>query len=136
MDEERHLRLALATAAGFGVVGILLEVAYGLRIRGFLDDPLRREFLRLGHAHGAILALSNVALGFALVRLRVPEAKARPARTAGWLGGALIGAGFIGGGLWHARSDPGPLVLLVPAGALMYLAALLVACWPGSTHDP
>ena len=41
-------------------------------------------------------------------------------------GGSLAGrrVGFVGGGLWHGPTDPGPLVLLVPAGAFMLLAAV------------
>lgn len=115
-------------------MGIWLEAMYGLRARGWMDDSLRREFLRLGHAHGGLLALLNVALGLTLVHLRTPDAWARKIRVSALAGAAFVGLGFIGGGLWHAPTDPGPLVLVVPAGAMM-LAAALVASAIVHVHD-
>lgn len=129
MDPERHVRWSLVTAAAFGAIGIALEGVYGFRIPGFVDDPLRREFLRLGHAHGAILGLANVPIAWALERLRTPERTARAVRRGGWVGALLVGLGFLGGGLFHARLDPGPLILLVPAGGLMFVAVLGTVAW-------
>ena len=56
MSAERHLRAAVALVALFLASGLWLEAMYGLRAEGWIDDPLRREFLRLGHAHGGLLA--------------------------------------------------------------------------------
>lgn len=103
--------------------GLWLEAMYGLRASGWLDDDLRREFLRLGHAHGALLGMLNLVLAWAMARLHTPEPWARPIRVAALLGALLVGLGFFGGGLWHAPTDPGPLVLMVPAGAMMLLAS-------------
>lgn len=106
-------------------MGMWLEALYGLRAEGFHDDPLRREFLRLGHAHGGLLALVNLAMGSALTRLGTPDAWATRIRLAAWIGGLAVGVGFVGGGLWHGPTDPGPIVLVVPAGALMLVASLV-----------
>jgi hypothetical protein len=125
MSAERHLRLALVVLAVFLCLGLWLEAMYGVRARGFMEDPLRREFLRLGHAHGGLLALLNLGLAFVMHRLATPENWARLVRVAGLAGALLVGLGFIGGGVWHGLTDPGPLVLAVPAGALMLLSALL-----------
>jgi hypothetical protein len=127
MTADRHLRLSLAVTALFLAMGLGLEAMLGLRAPGVLDDALRREFLRLGHAHGAILGLVNVALAFALERLRTPAAWATRIRPAALLGALAVGLGFTGGGLWHGPTDPGPLVLLVPAGALLLLCSLVAA---------
>ncbi len=113
------------TLAGFLAMGMCLEAMLGLRVTGFVDDALRREFLRLGHAHGGLLALMNVGLGWALQRLSTPDAWATRIRIAAWVGALLVGLGFVGGGAWHGPTDPGPLVLLVPAGALMLIASLV-----------
>jgi hypothetical protein len=107
--------------------GLWLEAMFGLRARGWLDDPLRREFLRLGHAHGGLLALLNVALAWALERLATPVAWAGKIRLAAWLGALLVGGGFVLGGLWHGPSDPGLGVLLVPAGAMLLLASVVAS---------
>ncbi|MBC8073558.1 MAG: hypothetical protein IAG13_34875 [Deltaproteobacteria bacterium] len=123
MDDTRHVRLALVQVAVFMAAGLWLEAMYGLRASGWLDDDLRREFLRLGHAHGALLGMLNLVLAWAMARLHTPEPWARPIRVAALLGALLVGLGFFGGGLWHAPTDPGPLVLMVPAGAMMLLAS-------------
>jgi hypothetical protein len=123
VDESRHLRLSLASLAVFLATGLWLEAMIGLRAAGWVDDPLRREMLRLGHAHGAILSVVNLALAWGMHRLATPDAWARRVRVAAWLGAVCVGVGFFGGGLWHGPSDPGPLVLIVPAGALMLLAS-------------
>lgn len=125
MRPERHLRWSLALLALFLASGLWLEAMIGLRMTGWADVPLRREFLRLGHAHGGLLALINVALAWALARLETPEAWATRIRLAAWLGAVLVGVGFIAGGLLHGPTDPGPPILVVPAGALMLLAALV-----------
>lgn len=124
MTPERHLRLGLATTALFLALGVGLEASLGLRAQGLVDDELRREFLRLGHAHGALLGLVNVALALALERLRTPATWATRIRPAALVGALAVGLGFVGGGLWHGPTDPGPLVLAVPAGAMLLLSSL------------
>ncbi len=127
VSPERHLRLSLALLALFLATGLWLEAMIGLRAAGWVDDPLRREFLRLGHAHGGILALLNLGVGLAIERLATPEPWARVIRPAGLCGALLVGFGFIVGGLWHGPTDPGLPVLVVPAGALMLLGAVVCA---------
>jgi hypothetical protein len=138
MTVDRHLRLSLATVALFLAMGLVLEAMLGLRAQGVLDDPLRRELLRLGHAHGAILGLLNVALAFAIERLAIPAAWATRIRPAALVGALAVAFGFVGGGLWHGPTDPGPLVLAVPAGALLLLSSLAatVLLRPAASHPP
>lgn len=125
MSPDTHLRASLWSLAAFLAMGMWLEAMFGLRVAGVLDDPLRREFLRLGHAHGGLLALANLGLGWASERLETPEGWATRVRLAAWIGGLAVGLGFVGGGIWHGPTDPGPLVLLVPAGAMMLVASLV-----------
>jgi hypothetical protein len=136
VDERRHLRLSVVSCALFLALGLLLEAMIGLRAGGWVDDELRREFLRLGHAHGGLLALLNLGIAFAMHRLETPEGWARPTRLAAWLGALLVGLGFLAGGLWHGPTDPGPAVLAVPAGALMLLAALAVVAMVRNDDPP
>ena len=125
MEPERHLRLSLAVVALFLAMGLWLEAMLGLRAQGYADDAIRRELLRLGHAHGALLGLLNVGLGWAMERLGTPAAWASRIRVAALAGALAVGLGFVGGGLWHGPTDPGPLVLMVPAGALMLVSSLV-----------
>ncbi len=125
MTSQRHIRLSLAVAALFLASGLWLEAMYGLRARGWIDDDLRREFLRLGHAHGGLLAMLNLVVAWALERLGTPASWAGRIRMACLLGAVLVGGGFFAGGLWHGPTDPGIPVLLVPAGALLVLSSLV-----------
>lgn len=125
MRAERHLRLSLALLAVFLASGLWLEAMIGLRAAGWVDDPLRREFLRLGHAHGGLLAIANVGLAWSIGQLGTPEAWASKIRLAALLGALLVGAGFMAGGLTHGPTDPGPPILVVPAGALLLLSAVV-----------
>jgi len=123
VSADRHLRASIALIAAFLGMGLWLEAMYGLRAEGWIDDALRREFLRLGHSHGALLGLVNVALGWACERLETPPAWAHRIRLAAFMGALLVGLGFVAGGLWHGPTDPGPPILVVPAGALMVLTS-------------
>ncbi|MCB9753455.1 MAG: hypothetical protein H6713_26230 [Myxococcales bacterium] len=138
MSPERHLRLSVGLVAVFLAMGLWLEAMIGLRLGGWVDDELRREFLRLGHAHGGLLGLVNVALAYALERLRTPAAWATRVRVAAWLGALLVGVGFVAGGLLHGPTDPGLPVLVVPAGALMLVVSLVATALvrPGDLAPP
>lgn len=125
MEPEPHLRASIVLVALFLAMGLWLEAMIGLRAEGWLDDPLRREFLRLGHAHGGLLGILNIALAWALGWLRTPIAWARKIRVAALLGATLVGFGFMLGGLLHGPTDPGPPILAVPAGAMLLLSSLV-----------
>src|SRR5690606_6250300 len=100
---------------------MIVEAIYAFRVSGFIADPVRRAFLRLGHLHGALLLPANVAVAWSSERWAPPRSIGGPVRGAGCAGGILVGLGFLGGGVWHGPNDPGVLVLLVPAGGLMFL---------------
>jgi hypothetical protein len=125
LSAKLHLRLALVLVALVLSSGLVLESLVGLRTRAWMDDALLRELVRLAHAHGGLLGLVNVALAFAMGWLKTPELWARRVRVAALLGAVLVVAGFFGGGVWHGVSDPGPMVLFVPAGALLVIASVV-----------
>lgn len=125
VSESLHLRLSIALLAVFLATGLWLEAMFGLRAQGVMNDPVRREFLRLGHAHGGLLALVNLAMAWGMARLCTPEVWAGRIRIAGLVGAGLVGVGFMVGGLTHGPTDPGPAVLAVPAGAMMLLVSLV-----------
>ena len=125
MDASTHIRASLMVVAAFLAMGLGLEAMLGVRVESLLHDEIRREMLRLGHAHGALLGLLNVGLSWAMHALSTPAAWARRIRVAGIVGALCVGLGFTAGGVWHGPTDPGPLVLLVPAGALLLISAVL-----------
>ncbi len=105
--------------------GTLLEGLIGFRIPALLDDPLRREMLRLAHAHGTLLNLLLIAaaLCLRLDLIHLTRWSAIGLRVAV----VLLPLGFLIGGLWHFRDDPGLGIFLVPLGALLLLASAVQA---------
>jgi hypothetical protein len=115
------VRQGWISLAAWIAFGILVEGLIGFRIPALLDDPIRRDMLRLAHAHGTLL---NLALIAAAVCARL-ELLRLQARTALALRCAVImlPTGFLLGGVWHFQSDPGLGILLVPVGAVLLLAS-------------
>jgi hypothetical protein len=103
--------------------GILLEGLIGFRIPALLDDPMRREMLRLAHAHGTLLnlVLLTAAIFAHSELVRLSQASSVSLRLAV----IFLPMGFLFGGLWHYRDDPGLGIFLVPIGALLLLFAAL-----------
>lgn len=118
-----HLRYGTSALLLFLVGGLSLEFLHLIKAPWYLDHHLRRELWVLGHAHGALLALLNLA--WAAVLPRLPAAA-----SAGWAlrwGAALVPAGFLLGGIGNSESDPSLAILATPLGAALLLLALFTA---------
>lgn len=103
--------------------GILLEGFNAFRAPAFLDDAVRREMFRLAHAHGTLLNL--VCLVAALcARLDLIRLAARIDFTLR-VAVILLPLGFLLGGIWHFKDEPGSAILLVPIGAVLLLVAVI-----------
>jgi hypothetical protein len=122
----RHVRFGWYALACFSVVGIGLELLHAFKQGYYLDvgSETRRLMWRLGHAHGSLLALVNVAFGCCAPRLAVGSARRR-ASACLIVAAVLMPLGFFLGGAWATPADPSPLVALVPAGAVL----LVVGAW-------
>jgi hypothetical protein len=131
---RRCRRFGWTSLLVWALFGLILEAAHGFKLAVFLDDDLRRTLLRLGHAHGAVLALVVLAYGEAGARL---HAAAGPARRVGRLlraAALLIPAGFALSAVRASEGDPSLAILTVPLGAVLLLAALgwtALAAWRG-----
>jgi hypothetical protein len=103
--------------------GILIEGLIGFRTPALLDDPVRRDMFRLAHAHGTLLNLVLIAAAICdrLELVRVGRVTSFGLR----LSAVLLPLGFLLGGLWHFKDDPGIGILLVPVGALLLLVTAL-----------
>ena len=92
-----------------------------------LDDPVRRDLFRLAHAHGTLL---NLVLIAAAICTRLELIRLGPIASLGLRSAVvLLPLGFLLGGLWHYKDDPGLGIFLVPAGALLLLATLVQVGW-------
>lgn len=120
--------------AVFLTLGFVLESLMAWKTPAYLDDPLRRELLRLAHSHGALLHTLLLVLAATAPRLQRPVPPALVAALR--LGAVLMPAGFLLGGLWHPDGDPGHGIWLVPAGALLALAGVIGAALSAAAGPP
>lgn len=126
---SRHLRFGWWSLLAFLSLGILLETLHGFKIAWYLgpDFETRRLMWRLGHAHGTLLALVHIAYAATLAL----SAGTFPRWTSPGLIAAsvLLPGGFLLGGIYIYQGDPGLGVLLVPLGAAVLLATVLMVAW-------
>jgi hypothetical protein len=126
-DEARRCaRFAWPALAAWATLGLGLEAAHAFKLASYLDDGMRRLLLRLGHAHGVVLALVVLAFGASATALYPDDARA--ARLSGRLlraGALLIPLGFALSAVRPGESDPGLPIVLVPVGALALLSGLV-----------
>jgi hypothetical protein len=125
----RHLRFGWWGLLGFLTVGIALEAMHGFKVGWYLDatNETRRLLLTLGHAHGVLLALVNVAFGVTVRTLGGADAAwARRASPCLLAATVLLPGGFLLGGLIVYGGDPGLGVVLVPVGAVLLLTGVLL----------
>jgi len=127
-----HRRFGWTSLFVWMTFGLVVELLHGIKLGGYLLDPLRREFWTLAHFHGALLAVVN------LVYVRWAET---PALTGGrrvlasrclLAGSVLMPVGFLLGGIAHYEGDPGLGIFLAPIGAALLLVAVaqqLAAAW-------
>ncbi len=124
--ESRRLAgilLILVPAVAFGGVSLLTMIVGGAP--GYLDNPIRQDLWRAGHAHaGIMLILALVILRYAdetglrgpwrwLARHGVPVAA------------ILMPAGFFLSVLTPDATEPNALIALVPLGGLFLIAGVL-----------
>ena len=106
--------------------GLALELFHGLKLGGYLLDPLRRELLTLAHFHGALLAVVNLAyVRWAEAPGLDPKQRRRASRAL-ITGSVLLPLGFLLGGIRHYEGDPGLGIFLAPLGALLLLYAVVI----------
>jgi len=125
-DSNRHLRFGWWALAVYVCLGIGLETMHGFKIGWYLDvgNEIRRLMFTLGHFHGTMLALVNIAAGLTI--RGVEDFQIKRSFSFALIGAAvLLPGGFLLGGLWTYDGDPGTGVWLVPIGALFMLYGVL-----------
>jgi uncharacterized membrane protein len=117
--------LILVPAVAFGGASLLTMILGD--VPGYLDNPVRQDLWRAGHAHaGVLLVLALVVLRYVddtalrgpwlwLARLGVP------------LAAVLMPAGFFLSVGSPEATEPNALIALVPVGGVLLLAGVLTA---------
>lgn len=124
-ERLRALRFGWASLTLWAALGLVLETAHGWKVGPYVDDELAQRMLRLGHAHGVLLACVNLL--YAAVGLPLLASRADGGRSTGALlrvAGVLLPLGFALSAFGHSESDPGFAIWLVPVGALCLLVGL------------
>ena len=106
--------------------GIVLEAFHGFKLAPYLEDALRRQMWTLAHAHGTLLSVVALVLGWAGPLASLPARRARSCDRLFAAGAVMLPLGFLLGGAWHSEADPGIAILLVPAGGVLAAAGLFV----------
>ncbi len=133
---NRHLRFGWWALAVYVCLGIVLETMHGFKIGWYLDvgNEARRLMFTLGHFHGTMLALVNIAAGLTI--RSVEGIKLHPSASFALIGAAvLLPGGFLLGGFWTYDGDPGTGVWLVPLGALLMLYGVSRAAFDFSARS-
>ncbi len=126
---RRQLRWGFWGLVVFVTLGVLLEGFHAWKWMGYLhvEAETRRLLLRLAHAHGTLLSLVQIAVGLTGRAYPVVLSSVRPVLylLAQW----LIPLGFLLGAIGARAGDPGPMIALLPIGALCLLGALILTAW-------
>ena len=122
----RHLRFGWWALAVYVSVGIGLETMHGFKIGWYLDagNEVRRLMFTLGHFHGTMLALVNIAAGLTIRGVEGFQSKRSVSFALIWAAIFLPG-GFLLGGFFTYDGDPGNGVWLVPIGAFLMLYGVI-----------
>ena len=132
--QRRHFSVGWAALLVFVLLGLVLEVLHGFKHPIYLDarNSTRRLMWTLGHAHGTMLALVQIAFAASIGFLREP-----PMGRLRWVSRGLLAAGlcmplgfFLGGVQLHG-GDPGIGIVFLPVGALALVSGLAGCCGLG-----
>lgn len=138
----RHHCVGWTLLLVFLSLGALLEFLHGFKFAYYLDldNKLRREMWTLAHAHGTLLALIQIAFAAGLGQFG-QWTPARLKLSSFYLldAAVLIPLGFFLGGLYPTEGDPWIGILLVPIGAILLFAAvvlIIVSSFPRPDGPP
>ncbi len=93
---------------------------------GYMDNPLRHNFFRAGHAHAGVIVILSLACQLLADSALLPASLLWTARIAVPLAAILIPAGFFLSTLPPTVTQPGPAVGLIYAGAVSLAVGVLL----------
>jgi hypothetical protein len=93
---------------------------------GYMDNPLRQNFFRAGHAHAGVIVILSLICQLLADSALLPPSLVWTARIAVPLAAILIPAGFFLSMLPPTATQPGPAVGLIYAGAVSLAVGVLL----------
>jgi hypothetical protein len=92
---------------------------------GYMDNPLRQNFFRAGHAHAGVIVILSLVCQILADAAVLPPALVWFVRIGVPLSAILISAGFFFSMLSPAATQPSVAVSLIYAGAVILAIAVL-----------
>ena len=93
---------------------------------GYMDNPLRQNFFRAGHAHAGVIVILSLICQFLADSALLPASLLWSVRIAVPLAAILIPAGFFLSMLPPTATQPGPAVGLIYVGTVSLALGVLV----------
>lgn len=125
---QNHIQFGWWSLLIFLTIGIILELLHGFKVPWYLNvgNETRRLMFTLGHAHGTLFALINIALGCSshLFSSQLRYSQLASASLLLKISTIAMPIGFILGGIKIYAGDPGLGIILVPAAAILLLIAV------------
>ncbi len=124
---RRHLAFGWWSLAVFTLIGLVLEAAHGLKLGWYLDltNATRRLSFTLGHAHGTLLGLVNIAFAVSIKHATMSPVSLLRASWALRAATILMPLGFFAGGMMFYAGDPGLGIALVPPAAIVLVIGIV-----------
>ena len=105
--------------------GYFLLISLMNRSSGYMDNPLRQNFFRAGHAHAGVIVILSLVCQILADAAALPSPLIWLVRIGVPLSAILISAGFFFSMLPPRATQPGGAVALIYAGAVILAAAVL-----------
>ena len=115
--------LILFPAVAFGGASLLTMIVG--EIPGYLDNPVRQDLWRAGHAHAGIMLIISLLILRYVDETSLSGTGLTVARLGAPLAAILMPLGFFLSVLSPEATEPNALIALVPLGGLFLIAALL-----------
>jgi len=106
--------------------GYFLLISLMDKTSGYMDNPLRQNFFRAGHAHAGVFIILSLVCQVLADSALLPASLLWAARISVPLAAILIPAGFFFSMLSPTATQPSGAVGLIYAGALVLAAGVLL----------
>ena len=118
--------IILVTVPSIQYGGYFLLTSLMDKTSGYMDNPLRQNFFRAGHAHAGVIVILSLVCQVLADAALLPPSLLWTARIAVPLAAILIPAGFFFSMLSPTATQPSGAVGLIYAGAVILAAGVLL----------
>jgi len=118
--------IILITVPSIQYGGYFLLTSLIDKTSGYMQNPLRQNFFRAGHAHAGVIVILSLICQILADAATLPPSLLWAVRIAVPLAAILISAGFFFSMLSPTATQPGSGVTLIYAGAVALAAGVLL----------